>query len=254
MKVLLSIRPNYVEKILYGNKKYEFRRKIWKEDIKDVLVYSGRPIQRITMRFKVENIYPGTPQLLWERYNEYSGMSREEFFKYFHNCKTGYAIQIGMMRELNELLVGMHPPQSFRYLNIPDLEELILLLLSTGHVSGKIMMQQQVFLAGLQIFHIQSDDEFHYHPAKDGILYSKEVEEAVDKLKTEGKIIRINRGEGHATYILSEVGKIEAEKIEEHINKDKMEYLENSHIDWNEWNTEGILKYMGRNYCANEYW
>jgi predicted transcriptional regulator len=73
---------------------YEFRRKIWKNKITDVLVYSTAPVQRLTMAFKVKNIIAAPPQLLWDKYHEYSGMSREEFFKYFKNCDTGYAIEI----------------------------------------------------------------------------------------------------------------------------------------------------------------
>lgn len=121
MKVILSIKPEYVNKILWGNKKYEFRRRIWKRDIKEALVYSGKPVQRITMAFKIDNIIEGPPQLLWDQYHEFAGISHDDFFKYF-------------------------------------------------------------------------------------------------------------------------------------ITKDKMEYLANSHIDWNEWNTRGILTYIGRNYYSNQFW
>jgi len=96
---------------------YEFRRKIWKRDIKDVLVYSGKPVQRITMRFKVDNIFSGSPQLLWDRYHEYSGISRQEFFKYFKNCDTGYAIEIGNITNLEPYKLNIRPPQSYKYID-----------------------------------------------------------------------------------------------------------------------------------------
>jgi len=31
MNVLLSMKPRYVEKVLSGEKKYEFRKRIWKK-------------------------------------------------------------------------------------------------------------------------------------------------------------------------------------------------------------------------------
>ena len=80
MKVLMSVKPEYVNKILSGQKKYEFRRKIFKKNITDVLVYSSAPVQRITISFKVKNIIAAPPQLLWDRYNEFGGISRESFF------------------------------------------------------------------------------------------------------------------------------------------------------------------------------
>jgi predicted transcriptional regulator len=117
MKVLLSIKPEYVEKILYSNKKYEFRRSIWKRKIKEVLVYSSSPVQRIGMSFKVDNIIEGSPKFLWDKYHEYSGMSRDDFFKYFKNCDTGYAIEIGNIKKFEPYKLNARPPQSYMYIH-----------------------------------------------------------------------------------------------------------------------------------------
>ncbi|WMT51289.1 MAG: hypothetical protein RE471_00025 [Ferroplasma sp.] len=117
MKVLMSIKPEYVNRILSGQKKYEFRRKIWKNKITDVLVYSTSPIQRITMAFKVKNIISAPPQLLWDRYHEYSGISKDKFIKYFKNCDTGYAIEIGNITNLEPYKLNIRPPQSYMYID-----------------------------------------------------------------------------------------------------------------------------------------
>lgn len=43
MRVLLSIKPEFVKKIISGEKKYEFRRKIFKRDVKIVIIYASYP-------------------------------------------------------------------------------------------------------------------------------------------------------------------------------------------------------------------
>ena len=48
MKILLSIKPTFVEEIFKGDKKFEFRRTIFKrKDIKKVVVYATKPIGKI---------------------------------------------------------------------------------------------------------------------------------------------------------------------------------------------------------------
>lgn len=47
MKVLLSINPEYVEKIFSGIKKYEYRRSIFKNEAVDtIVIYSTSPIKK----------------------------------------------------------------------------------------------------------------------------------------------------------------------------------------------------------------
>ena len=46
-KILLSINPRYVEKILSGEKKYEFRTRIAKRKVDSILIYSTAPVKRV---------------------------------------------------------------------------------------------------------------------------------------------------------------------------------------------------------------
>lgn len=41
---LLSIKPEYVDKIFSGKKGYEHRKAIFKQDIKTIVVYSTQPV------------------------------------------------------------------------------------------------------------------------------------------------------------------------------------------------------------------
>jgi len=57
MTVLLSIKPEFADKIFDGTKKYEFRRRIFKkEGVKKVIVYVTSPVQKIIGEFLIESI------------------------------------------------------------------------------------------------------------------------------------------------------------------------------------------------------
>ena len=51
MNVLLSIKPKYVDLILNGEKKYEFRRKIFRNETNKVYVYCTSPVKKNSCLF-----------------------------------------------------------------------------------------------------------------------------------------------------------------------------------------------------------
>jgi len=127
-----------------------------------------------------------------------------------------------------------------------DVEDIILLLLNYGKISGKTMMQKQVFLAVNEIF---NNSYALFHPDKYG-PYSQLVSDIVLKLIDDGKIKKFNRGESHATYVITETGKEYVNRIikSKNINNETLEKLRKSKSDWDEWDTKGILRYVYRNY------
>lgn len=127
MNVLLSMKPEYVKKILSGEKKYEFRKRIWKKDVDRVFIYATSPVKRIVALFKPGEIIKDIPSGLWVKYNQYSGLNEIDFFNYFHDKDYGYAIKITDLKEFNDpiepksLLNNFTAPQSFQYyLHNPD--------------------------------------------------------------------------------------------------------------------------------------
>ena len=52
-KILISINPEYVEGILNGTKKYEYRRMIAKKEVKSLVIYSTWPIKEIVGEVEV---------------------------------------------------------------------------------------------------------------------------------------------------------------------------------------------------------
>lgn len=122
MKVLLSIKPEYVEKIFSGVKKYEYRRSIFKnKEIETVVIYSTFPVKKIVGEFKIKNIVKDLPEKLWELAPENTGIDKRKFMEYFDDKKEGYAIEIGKIEiyktpKLLEELSIKKAPQSFLYL------------------------------------------------------------------------------------------------------------------------------------------
>jgi len=95
MKVLLSIKPQFVEQIIKGTKRYEFRKAIYKRtDIDTIVVYASSPVCRVVGEFKVDEILCETPEILWQHTHDSAGITREFFDRYFDKRDKAYAIRI----------------------------------------------------------------------------------------------------------------------------------------------------------------
>jgi len=122
MKALLSIKPEFVEKIFSGKKVFEFRKVGFSRDVEKVVVYATAPIGRIVGEFNVAKILEDTPASLWEKTKEHSGITEDFFFSYFKNRKMAIAIEIDhpirYEKPINpyEKNLKFNPPQSFRYI------------------------------------------------------------------------------------------------------------------------------------------
>lgn len=125
MNVLLSIKPKYVKEIMNGNKKYEFRKSIFRcrEDVELVYIYSTSPVKKIVGVFTIETIIEDHPKNLWESFREFSGIGAAEFFSYFGSNKKGFAIEIGKVEVFERPIdpfrefSDFKPPQSFYYID-----------------------------------------------------------------------------------------------------------------------------------------
>lgn len=129
MNVLLSVKPKYANEIISCRKKYEFRKSIFKrENINKMYIYSSSPVKKIIGIVDIDGILSDSPQKLWEQCHEDAGISEREFFNYFKNSDTGYAIKISNAQEFPTPIDPYHfnedfrPPQSFYYLPISFLQ------------------------------------------------------------------------------------------------------------------------------------
>ncbi len=120
--IILSIKPEYVQKIIEGTKKYEYRRRIAKENIRYIYIYSTYPIMKVVAKVEVVGVLSASPSSLWEKTKSMSGISRVKYREYFKGCKIAYAYELKKVfvfdepKELIEYNITF-APQSFLYLS-----------------------------------------------------------------------------------------------------------------------------------------
>lgn len=122
MKVILSIKPDFAEKIFNGSKKFEFRRRLYKnKDVNTVIVYASAPISKIIGEFEIGSVLHDDLSSLWKRTKEYSGITKEYYQDYFKGKENGYAIAVKKAKKYDRPICiresfGLTPPQSFAYI------------------------------------------------------------------------------------------------------------------------------------------
>lgn len=121
-KVLMSIKPKYVDEILSGKKKYEYRRiKAKRPNIDKIIIYCTAPVMRVVAEVEVLEIIENNPEIVWKKTKSHAGISKKKYDEYFENKDTAFAYKLGNIikydqpRELKEIGVN-YTPQSFIYI------------------------------------------------------------------------------------------------------------------------------------------
>lgn len=117
----MSIRPRYAEPIFRGEKRFEFRRAIFRKTVDVVIVYITSPTCLVVGEFDVTDVISDSVEDLWSRTSAHAGIDRDGFFDYFRGRDVGHAIVIGSVRKYQTPLdvaatFGIRAPQSFVYL------------------------------------------------------------------------------------------------------------------------------------------
>lgn len=119
--ILLSIKPEYVEKIFSGEKEYEFRKHIAKKKVSKIVIYSTFPVKKVVGEVNVTCILGMKKTPLWEYTKLKAGISRKKYRMYFSDSSIAYAYVLQdpkkyiKEKELSEYGLK-HAPQSFVYL------------------------------------------------------------------------------------------------------------------------------------------
>ncbi len=124
MKALLSIKPEFVEKIFSGEKLFEYRKSVFKRpEVQTVVIYSTMPEGKIVGEFKIGHIWAKHPEELWEQTKQASGINKKFFDEYFTDREVAYAIEIKDLKKYEEPIdpykkdSSFKAPQSFKYLD-----------------------------------------------------------------------------------------------------------------------------------------
>ena len=84
MKVLLSIKPEFVEKIMNGTKKFEFRKTLFKRrDVSTVVIYASFPVKQVVGEFAIKRIISEDVDSLWNITSESAGITKRYYNEYF---------------------------------------------------------------------------------------------------------------------------------------------------------------------------
>lgn len=119
---LISIKPKFANQILFGVKKFEYRKRSMGDDTTHIMLYMTAPVMRIVGMATIKKIHSGAPSAIWEKTKSRSGITRSFYRAYFKNSKTAYAIELDTVTPFQwvdprELDNNFRAPQSFKYID-----------------------------------------------------------------------------------------------------------------------------------------
>lgn len=115
--LLMSIKPNFAQKIYDGSKKFEYRRTRIKSKQGICYIYETQPVSKITGWFQYSGIIQMEIPDLWNLTKEFSGISEVDFFTYFQSKLEGNALQIVNSNHFDHYVtLDKRPPQSYEFL------------------------------------------------------------------------------------------------------------------------------------------
>lgn len=122
--ILLSINPQHVERIMNGDKIYEFRKTQCKKKVDKIVIYSTSPVMKVVGEADVADILVDDPQTIWKITEKKSGIEKVFFDMYYKGkdqavaYKLNHIIQYDVPKDLCEYGIKT-APQSFCYLSVP---------------------------------------------------------------------------------------------------------------------------------------
>lgn len=121
--VLLSIKPEFANKILCGEKHFEYRRTLFtRSSVNKVMIYATSPVCQVIGEFEVEGVITMSKHALWRSTRNLSGITWRHFSEYFKGKTCCHAIRVRNPIRYNSPVTlreasGMaRPPQSFAYM------------------------------------------------------------------------------------------------------------------------------------------
>lgn len=130
--IVLSINPEYVKKILLGQKTVELRRrfplKLWPVGVK-AYIYATSPRKAMMGSMEIHQVLKLSLEEIWSQYGHLASIAQNAFNDYFDGLSTGYALILGNVQAFDQPIqlkclqtkCRFHPPQSFSYVKL-DLE------------------------------------------------------------------------------------------------------------------------------------
>lgn len=128
--LLISIKPEYADKIFSGNKTIELRKSLPQQvNVNDsVLIYVTAPVSKIWGKCKIKSFLKEEKSVFWKKYKDLTGVSINEFDEYFLNKDFAHGIFLKDiiefpepkldLKKTREIIPKFSPPQTYKYLDI----------------------------------------------------------------------------------------------------------------------------------------
>jgi predicted transcriptional regulator/DNA-binding XRE family transcriptional regulator len=125
--VVLSVRPQYSEKIVQGLKTIELRRRFPLTARKGTVayIYSTSPVRAMIGSAQISEVVKLPVPQIWQKFAKLAQIDRSDFDDYFSGLTEGVAIRLTKARPFSRAVAltelrdrfGFEPPQSFIYAN-----------------------------------------------------------------------------------------------------------------------------------------
>jgi predicted transcriptional regulator len=123
--LVVSIKPEFAEKIFNGTKTIELRKSVPKVSPGDmVVVYCTNPVKAVLGVCQVKEVLKLEPSLMWKKHSRKLGIDQKRYNEYFENSDIAVGIKLTSISKLEKILSlndikqffpFFQPPQTFRY-------------------------------------------------------------------------------------------------------------------------------------------
>lgn len=128
--LLLSLKPRFADLVFQGLKTAELRRRIARYAVgRDVFVYVSSPARELRGGFRVEHVWKGSPESVWEQVSDLAQVEKGDFDAYYGERQIAYALKIAdvwlyqtpvSLETLRTELENFVVPQSWRYVRLDE--------------------------------------------------------------------------------------------------------------------------------------
>lgn len=125
--LLISVKPEFAQKIFNGTKTIELRKSmpnVSKEDI--VLIYGTVPNKCLMGFGRVDNTIKENPRAIWNTHAAHLGIDKKRYFEYYKDAAFAIGIMLKDIKlfpkpislsEIKKTYPTFTPPQTFKYLD-----------------------------------------------------------------------------------------------------------------------------------------
>jgi predicted transcriptional regulator len=121
--ILISIHPQHVAKILSGEKRFEFRKRVPPDTVRRMVIYATAPVMKVVAIAEINGKLSAKPENIWKRTRHASGITKKFFNDYFQQRDVAHALEIGLVTELDsplplsDIRPDLVAPQSYAFLD-----------------------------------------------------------------------------------------------------------------------------------------